>query len=163
MNSIRSLFHPDNHDDTNQHLLKTHEPKKRDNTTKKSVTIRDPITGSSNALPYIDNTLILARPSTIKHAFADVSTNTGENSPISHSQSSHSGKARANENNVVETSIRRMNEEISELEDQSVNIYTEVKKISYNVSLINTRQIELISRLGHIEEIMKQIDKYFTG
>ena len=191
MNSIRSLFHPDNHDDANQHLLKTHEPKKRDNTTKKSVTIRDPVTGSSNALPYIDNTLILARPSTSEHptitplnnlnrtpeggasrcdqcsratlhAFADVSTNTSENSPISHYQSSHSGKARANENNVVETSIRRMNEEISELEDQSVNIYTEVKKISYNVSLINTRQIELISRLGKIEELMKQNDYTFA-
>jgi hypothetical protein len=168
MNSLRSLFHPDNHDDTNQHLLRTHEPKKRDNTIKKSVTIRDPMTGSSNALPYIDNTLILARPSSsdhpaIKHAFADVSTNTSENSPISHSQPSHSSKARANENTIVETSIRRMNEEISELEDQSVNIYTEVKKISYNVSLINTRQLELISRLENIEDLMKQIDKYFTG
>jgi predicted P-loop ATPase/GTPase len=56
-----------------------------------------------------------------------------------------------------------MNEEISELEDQSVNIYTEVKKISYNVSLINTRQLELFSRLENIEDLMKQIDKYFTG
>jgi uncharacterized protein (UPF0335 family) len=212
MNSLRSLFHPDNHDDTNQHLLKTHEPKKRDNTIKKSVTIKDPMTGSSNALPYIDNTSILARPSSsdhpaitplnnlnrtpeggavqcsratlpvnelyqtppergrpdsnlhgCKHAFADVSTNTSENSPISHSQPSHSSKARANENTIVETSIRRMNEEISELEDQSVNIYTEVKKISYNVSLINTRQLELFSRLENIEDLMKQIDKYFTG
>jgi hypothetical protein len=63
---------------------------------------------------------------------------------------------KANETTVVEASIRRVNEGIDELEDQSVNIYTEVKKISYNMSLINTRQVQIISRLENIENLMKR-------
>lgn len=168
MNSIRSLFHTDNHDNTNQHLLTTHEPQKYHDTTQKHVTFKDSMTHQSNCLPHIDNTVILAQPSTSKHptitplkdnlysASADVSNNISKNTPISQSRQYSSGKMKANENTVVEASIRRVNEGIDELEDQSVNIYTEVKKISYNMSIINTRQVQIISRLENIENLMKR-------
>ena len=173
MNSIRSLFHTDNHDNTNQHLLTTHEPQKHHDTTQKYVTFKDSMTHQSNCLPHIDNTMILAQPSTSEHptitplkgnlysdscksAYADVSNNISKNTPISKSRQYNSGKMKANENTVVEASIRRVNEGIDELEDQSVNIYTEVKKISYNMSIINTRQVQIISRLENIESLLKR-------
>ena len=168
MNSIRSLFHTDNHDNTNQHLLTTDEPQKHHDTTQKYVTFKDSMTHQSNCLPHIDNTVILAQPSTSEHptitplkgtlysAYADVSNNISKNTPISQSRQYNSGKMKANETTVVEASIRRVNEGIDELEDQSVNIYTEVKKISYNMSLINTRQVQIISRLENIENLMKR-------
>ena len=51
--------------------------------------------------------------------------------------------------------MRRINDEISELEDQSVNIFTEVKKIGYIVSIMNARQNELICKLERIEELLR--------
>jgi len=57
--------------------------------------------------------------------------------------------------NGVETPMRRINDEISELEDQSVNIFTEVKKIGYIVSIMNARQNEFICKLERIEELLQ--------
>jgi hypothetical protein len=136
-------------------------------TIQQKVRFEDPMPDGSNRLPYIDNTVILAQPFTSEHptvtpskgnlysASADVSTNIKKTKPISQSRH-NSSKINANENTIVETSIRRMNEGIDELEDQSVNIFTEVKKISYNMSLINRQQSLIISRLENIENLMKR-------
>lgn len=169
MNSVRSLFYTNN-DKTNQHLLATHQPQKHDDTTQ-NMTVRTPITHQSTCLPHIDNTVILAQPSTSEHptvtplksnsesdqcksAPEDVYTNISKQSSIS-----QSSKIKASQKATVETSIRRMNEGIDELEDQTVNIYTEVKKISYCISLMNGRLAEIISRLESIECLMKRNDK----
>jgi uncharacterized protein (UPF0335 family) len=52
----------------------------------------------------------------------------------------------------IETSINRMKEDISELEDQSIKIYDEVKRNGFTMSLIMSKQNQILTA---IEELGK--------
>ena len=148
MHSLRALF--PYHDQ--EHTPSIDRASAQDtHSIKKSATVREPATH----LPEIDVAEKMAKDDLhiTKTPFPIKSASTSGKSTKGTSLTSIREVSEGS--NRVETTMRRINDEISELEDQSVNIFTEVKKIGYIVSIMNARQNELICKLERIEELLQ--------